>query len=183
VVVTGQQRWVGLVRNVMLGREGLHRDVLLDLVADSGLSQVHTYLTTGNVTFAAHADVVAAAVARLEASLAAVIGRHEMVAVRSRTWLRALIARDPFRGYDAESWHQEVAFLSASAPPVGAVSVEGTGSTVVVELGQRELLTARPAKGPRGPHANPLLERVSGARATSRSWTTLVRLAEDLHSE
>ncbi len=178
----GRERWVGLVRNVMLGREGLQRRVLLELVSAAGGTEPRSYLTTGKVTFAADAVDVCDIVERLEASLATVIGRDEMVAIRSRAWLRGLTARNPFRTYDAARWHQEAAFLSASAPPLGAHHVERMGSTLLVEVGPRELLTVRPAEGQRGPHATPLLERLSGARATSRAWGTLLRLAQDRQS-
>jgi uncharacterized protein (DUF1697 family) len=173
---------VGLVRNVMLGREGLHRSVLVDLVTTAGGSDVASYLTTGNVTFSADVGAVTGIVGRLQDSLAAVIGREEIVAVRSRAWLRELVARAPFAAYDAASWYQEVAFLPASATPLPDLPIGVTGSTVVVEVGARELLTARPVSGPRGPHANPLIERLSGARATSRGWSTVIRLARDQRS-
>ncbi len=166
----------------MLGREGLHRDVLLEVVTAAGGHQPQSYLTTGNVTFAAHSDAVLDVVNQLESSVADVLGRHEMIAVRSREWLRALVERDPFGAYDEQAWHQEAAFLSASAQPLVQPSIPKTGSTVVVELGSRELLTVRPVGGPRGPHANPLLERLTGAPATSRGWRTLRRLARDAHS-
>lgn len=180
---SGPERWVGLVRNVMLGREGLHRDVLLELVAAAGGAEPRSYLTTGNVTFAAEAVAVTDVVAEVEASLATVIGRGEIVAVRSRSWLRELAERDPFRAYDAARWNLEAAFLPAYAPPLADVHLEGTASTRVVEVGPRELLVARLVDGPRGPHANPLLERLSGARATSRGWSTLLRLAQDRQAE
>src|SRR5687768_1554076 len=44
-------RYVGLVRNVMLGREGLHRYVLLRLVDAAGGRSAASHLTTGNLTF------------------------------------------------------------------------------------------------------------------------------------
>jgi uncharacterized protein (DUF1697 family) len=169
------------VRNVMLGREGLHRSVLLNLVTAAGGLDVASYLTTGNVTFSADVKAVAEVVERLQDGLAGVIGRHEIVAVRSRAWLRELVAREPFAAYDAASWYQEVAFLPASAMPLSDLPIGVTGSSVVVEVGARELLTARPVSGPRGPHANRLVERLSGSPATSRGWSTLLRLARDQH--
>jgi uncharacterized protein (DUF1697 family) len=176
------ERWVGLVRNVMLGREGLHRSVLMELLAAAGGSDPRSYLTTGNVTFGAANNSEAKAIAgRLEVSIAALLGRDEMVAVRRRASLRDLIARNPFCDYDPDLWHLEVAFLSASASPLIAAGFGDAGSTHIVEVGQREIFVARPIDGPRGPHANPLLERLAGGRATSRGWPTLVRLAQDMH--
>ncbi len=44
-------RWAGFVRNVMVGRQGLTRLVLLGAVADAGGASPVSYLSTGNVTF------------------------------------------------------------------------------------------------------------------------------------
>jgi len=39
---TELMQWVGLVRNVMLGREGLNRDVLLEVVRAAGGLEPHS---------------------------------------------------------------------------------------------------------------------------------------------
>src|SRR4051794_35463117 len=103
------ERWMGLVRNVMLGREGLHRHVLLDLVNSAGGSKARSYLTTGNVTFSAPSLALNNVVAGAEATLAEILGRREPLVVRPLEWLRGLVARDPFAAY--EGWRNEVALL------------------------------------------------------------------------
>ena len=44
-------RQAAFVRNVMIGREGLHRQVLLDVVERAGGRAPRSYISTGNVTF------------------------------------------------------------------------------------------------------------------------------------
>lgn len=44
-------RWVGFVRNVMLGREGVDRALLLTTLHEVGAIEARSHLTTGNVTF------------------------------------------------------------------------------------------------------------------------------------
>jgi hypothetical protein len=44
-------RYAGPVRNVMPGREGLHRDVLLGPADATGGRSAESHLTTGNLTF------------------------------------------------------------------------------------------------------------------------------------
>jgi hypothetical protein len=46
-------RYVGLVRNVMLGRQGLDHVLLLRLVDAAGGRSAESHLTTGNLTFEA----------------------------------------------------------------------------------------------------------------------------------
>jgi len=111
-------RWVGLVRNVMLGRDGLDRARLLDTVAQVGGSRVRSYLTTGNVTFDAGAKEVDDLTGRLEVELSRVVSRPAMVAIREYGWLRDLVTNDLFAGFDAEECEFEVAFLRRAAPPI-----------------------------------------------------------------
>ena len=74
-------RWVGFVRNVMVGREGLSGEVLLDLVALAGGTDAKSRRSTGNVTFDVPAHELDHLVDALESAIAEVLGRREMVAV------------------------------------------------------------------------------------------------------
>lgn len=173
-------QWVGLVRNVMLGREGLSRDALLELGRESGGGDVRSHLTTGNLTFAAPEDGIGAVVAGLESGLERLLGRREMVAVRPLAWLRGLVAEDRFASYPGQDWETEVAFLSHDAAPLDPVGPDALGDprrTVLVEVRPREVLAARPRTGGSRPHVNRLLEQASGLPATARGWSTLQRLA------
>jgi uncharacterized protein (DUF1697 family) len=170
-------RYVGFVRNVMLGREGLHRDRLLDAVARVGGSGGRSYLTTGNVTFDAAPEEIDELVRCLEIEVSRTVSRPTMVAVREHQWLRRLVAEDPFRGIEAAESALEVAFLRHTASPLDPRSLPASGRTCVVATFTRELATARPRTGPDRPHVNTLLERASGEGATSRAWSTLCRIA------
>ena len=170
-------RWVAFVRNVMVGREGLEREVLLEIAREAGGTDVRSHLTTGNLTFTAedvHPDVLAS---RLEAGVRGVLGRDEIVAIRSFPWLLSLLDNDPFAGLDATQWGFEVAFLRHDAPPLDPARLEDAQRTVLAHLQDRELFAARPPVGGRRPHVNRLLERATGSRATSRGWSTLQRIA------
>ena len=172
-------RWVGLVRNVMLGRDGLTRARLLDTVAEVGGSQVRSYLTTGNVTFDAGATEVDALSRRLEAELSRIVSRPTMVAIREHRWIRDLVTHDLFSGLEAEAWEFEVAFLRHAASAIDPHMLPEPGRTRLVAIYKRELATVRPRSGPGRPHVNTLLERASGEPATARGWSTLRRIAAD----
>lgn len=168
-------RWVGLVRNVMLGREGLHRDVLLHIVRVAGGKDVRNHLTTGNVTFSA-TDAEAVAL-RAEDAIADIIGRHEPVILRRLNWLQELVADDPFTEYRDGSWELAVGFLPLTEPPFDPATLLDPEPTVIVRILDRELITARPREGGRRPDPVGLLERATGTRATGRAWSTLERIA------
>jgi uncharacterized protein (DUF1697 family) len=169
-------QWVGLIRNVMIGREGLHREVLLALLTAAGATDPRSHLATGNVTFAAEPADIERVHRALETGLAEVIQRREPVVLRSREELAGLVARDPAGALDLAAWSVEASFLPHDAPPVPADRFDRLGDTVLLEVAERHVVAARPAGG-RSPHVNRILERASGARATSRGWSTLVRLS------
>jgi uncharacterized protein (DUF1697 family) len=172
-------RWVGLVRNVMLGRDGLDRGRLLDAVNRAGGSHVRSYLTTGNVTFDAGPREVAALNRRLESELARIVDRPTMVAIREHRWLQDLVAEDLFAEFDTGEWEREVGFLARAAPPIDPRSMAEPGNTRIVAVFEREVATARPRSGPGRPHVNVLLQRAFGKPATARGWSTLCRIAAD----
>jgi len=165
-------RWVGFVRNVMVGREGLSREVLLDLVALAGGMDAKSRRSTGNVSFDVPAHELDHLVDALESAIAGVLGRREMVAVRLLDAIRDLVAHDVFAGFD-DSWETEVGFLRHDAEPIEAKALGDPQRTVVVGLREREILTARPREGGRRPHVNGLAQRATGQPSTSRGWSTL----------
>jgi uncharacterized protein (DUF1697 family) len=83
-------RWVGLVRNIMLGREGIDRAGLIAIVAAAGGRTVRSHLTTGNVTFEADPDDVTALCERMQAGLGRLLHRDTIVAIRPHEWLGRL---------------------------------------------------------------------------------------------
>lgn len=174
-------RWLALVRNVMIGREGLHRELLLELVEAGGGISPRSFLATGNIAFSAKVSDIDRVVNALEEQMEGVLGRHEPVIVRSMDWLGNLVATEPFSGYADQDWVLEVCLLPRSAPTILADRLADSKRTVLVQIRDRELLTARPPRGADRPHGNRLLERATGQRATARGWSTLQRIhARDL---
>src|SRR4051794_29681366 len=88
----------------MIGREGLHRDVVLRLLSDAGAANGASHLATGNVTFDAPSREANAIARRFEAGIADVLGRHEPVIIRRLDWLAAFVATEPFSSYDEKEW-------------------------------------------------------------------------------
>ena len=175
----GSMRWVGLVRNVMLGRDGLDRPRLIASVEAVGGSRVRSHLTTGNVTFDAGAEDLDTLVERLEAELSRIVARPTMVAVREHRWLRDLVATDLAAGHETEDCEFEVAFLRHTASLIDPHSIPEPGRTRLLAVREHELVSVRPRSGPNRPHANTLLERASGQPATARGWSTLRRIGAE----
>jgi uncharacterized protein (DUF1697 family) len=169
-------RWVAFIRNVMVGREGLRRDTLIELGHEAGGTDVRSHLSTGNLTFVADETAAAVLADGLEAAVRAVIGRDEMVALRPLPWLVSLVDNSPFVGLRPTEWGFEVAFLRHDAPPLDPSRLGDAQRTVITRANDRELFAARPEEGGQRPHVNRMLERATGTPATSRGWATLQRI-------
>lgn len=168
--------WVAFVRNVMVGREGLRRETFIELAHEAGGTDVRSHLSTGNLTFAAGDTTAGILADRLETAVRRVIGRDEMVALRPLPWLVSLVDSDPFTGLNPTEWGFEVAFLRHDAPALDPSRLDDPQRTILPRLDDRELFAARPMEGSQRPHVNRLLERATGAKATSRGWATLQRI-------
>jgi uncharacterized protein (DUF1697 family) len=169
-------RYVGLIRNVMVGREGLGRDVLLQLVGQAGASNGSSHLATGNLIFDVPPPELPAVVQRLETGIKLILGRREPVIVRGAAELVAFVAADPFQPFPVAEWERTVAFLEAGASPLDATELAAVDGLTVVDVRPHELLTVNRREISRGgPYALLALER--RRQATTRSWGTLERLA------
>ena len=169
-------RYVGLVRNVMIGREGLHRDVLLRLVDAAGGRSAVSHLATGNLTFDVAPSRLDAVVRRLEDGIAGVIGRREPVVVREAAWFRDLVAADPFATFPVEQWEIAVAFLPLRSTPLDPAAVPRIDGLEAVAVRPHELLMAA-RRDVRRPGATYLIPRPWRDEATTRAWSTIQRLA------
>ena len=169
-------RYVGLVRNVMLGREGLHREVLLGLVDGAGGRDARSHLTTGNLTFDAAPSQLDGIVRRLEDGIAQVIGHREPVVVREAAWFRDLVASDPFTAFPVDRWEIAVAFLPLRSAPLDPAAVPAIAGLEAVAGRPHELLMAG-RRDVRRPGVTYLLPRPWRDEATTRAWSTIQRLA------
>ena len=89
--------YVGFDRAVMIGREGLHREVLLDMFRRAGATDVVNYISTGNVSFALPEDQIDELIASVGRDLDELLGRPTPVFVRSLEELLAMLDQDPWR--------------------------------------------------------------------------------------
>jgi len=89
-------RHAAFIRNIMVGREGLTRSVLLAATARAGGRLPRSYLSTGNITFTTPVANVDRVRRALEDAVRVSSGRREPVFLRSINELRGLAQRDSF---------------------------------------------------------------------------------------
>ena len=164
----------------MIGREGLHRQVLLDIARNAGASDVVSYISTGNLTF----DLLAAELDRwiddIEAGIEQVVGRRTEVFVRTIDALRELdaadhFARAPFAASEIEA--REICFLSQPFGNRPELPIWGRRRDVVVfDATATELFAVNRLVDGRTSGCGGLVERTLGQRTTVRSASTIERI-------
>lgn len=174
--------YVGFVRAVMLGREGLHREVLLDIVERSGGRRPTSYLTTGNMSFGAEPDQVDDVIAAIEMGVEEVVGRPTPVIVRTVEHLRALVDRSPFD--EAPHPSPRTRNVTMVRGEVGTtfevpmVSPRGDYHVFAVEGGDIFAITID--TGGRVQDPGGLIEQRVGEPVTTRAWGTIERIVAKL---
>ena len=175
---------VAFVRAVMIGREGLHRQVLLEMFERGGASDVVSYLSTGNVSFSADSGAVATIVDRVETDLEQLLGRSTPLFVRSLAELRALLDSDPFANAPFDAVRDRiVTFFRDRVPPRLELPIEHPGGDwVVFAGGPAEVMSVtRAREDGRHPGApGGVIEQLAGEPVTTRSLSTLERITARL---
>lgn len=156
----------------MIGREGLHREVVLDLFREIGAIEPRNHLATGNISFTARSADVTAITRHVEAGIAAIVGRPKPLFVRTLDHLGRLVADDPFRDAPPDGVDREVIFLPPQVPPVALPLRSRSGRTAVFASNGSELFAiGRPDEGP-----GALVERALGVAVTVRAWSTIQKI-------
>lgn len=171
-------RYVAFVRNVMIGREGLHRTVLLAAVAAASGEDPVSYISTGNVTFDLEPDQLAPFQSNLEHRIAAVIGRNEPVFIRTFAELAELHERNPFEPPPFPNVHERVVTFCPVpvAELVDLPHVTERGDLSIFAAHGCELFSANRLVDGRTRAPGGIIERMLGTRVTTRGWSTIERI-------
>src|ERR1700722_16254740 len=132
-------RSVAFIRHVMVGRQGLTRDVLLRIFLDAGADEPVSHLATGNVSFglAEHPRRLQTAV---EQGIERVTGHREPVFIRTIAELRRQIARRPLADPPIDDVYERC--VTFTAHPVKGLTLpmtNGRGDAVVFAVNGREI--------------------------------------------
>lgn len=163
--------YVAFVRAVMIGREGLHRKVLLDLFTDAGARDVVSYISTGNVSFSIDPGALPALVDEVERGVTDVVGRQTEVFVRSLDALVATRERDPFADQPYPDAQDLLVIMFRDGVPdrLDLPIASPRGDWIVFAAGPGEVFgVCRDVDGRRQSPGG-VIERMAGERMTSRA--------------
>jgi uncharacterized protein (DUF1697 family) len=175
--------YVGFVRGVMIGREGLHRQVLLDMFERAGATVPVSYITTGNVSFSIDPGELGRVIDQVETDLARLLGRDTPVFVRSLDELVELLDADPFADEPFEAVYARlVTFFRNSVPAALTAPLRAPNDDwEVFATGPGEVFSvtrAWPDRQPSDPGG--VIQRLAGEPTTTRAIGTLERIVTRL---
>lgn len=171
-------RMVAFIRAVMVGREGLHRGVILDIFNRAGAEDPASHLATGNVSFDLDPARIPDLAAEVNAEMTDVVGRKIEVFIRTIDELRkvdvdAIYATAPFEPKARlVTYFHEPPHLGETEVP-GLVQKDRTGLLLID--GCDLYSVARVLDGQEGAPGG-LLEKLSGQRVTTRGWGTVEKI-------
>ena len=180
--MTGRGVHVAFVRAVMIGREGLHRDVLLDMFERAGATDPISYITTGNVSFTCEASQLDDIVATVESDLELLLGRPTPLFIRTASELGGLVDRDPFAETPFDDPIAfEVTLVRDRVPDHVDLPLESPrGMWSVFAADDRHIFSVQRRVDGRSQSPGGVIEGLVGEPVTTRSITTLERIVTKL---
>ncbi len=142
----------------------------------AGFSEVRTILSSGNVAFNARAASLDALARRAQDAMARELERGFGTFVRPAGHLQALLASDPFRGFDMPAKAKLVVTFLRRAPDqaLGLPIERGGASILAVRAAEAFACYVR---GEKGPVFMRLLEQTFGSDITTRTIDTVRKCA------
>lgn len=163
-------RFVAFLRGINVGGNNLIPMAELKAICETaGLSDVSTFLQSGNVLFTTTRKDPARLIEKA-------LARDVTVIVRTIDELHDVIARNPFKGERNPS-ALIVTFLEAEPSKAAQDSLTSSykGPEEIVFSG-RELFLYYPENMGKSKLTNALIERKLGMRGTARNWNTVTKL-------
>src|SRR4051794_12469517 len=162
--------FVAFLRGINVGGNNLIPMAVLKAACESaGLTDVRTYLQSGNVLFSTTRKDPARLIEKaLELDV--------KVIVRTIDELRAVIAKNPFEGERNPSLLQVMFLDDAPSKSAQAALLAAHAGPEEIHFLGRELFLYYPNGSGRSKLTNALIERKLGVRGSARNWNTVTKL-------
>ena len=173
-------RYVALLRAINVGGHIVKMDRLRALFEELGLSQVETFIASGNVLFNSPGKSGAALERKIEKHLRASLGYEVATFIRTPAEVQQAAAHEPFSAaVMARPYHGlYVSFLRDAPPAAARRAVEAlSGANDDFHIHQRELYWLSRMPIGESKLAGPSIDRILGMPTTMRSITSLRKLA------
>ena len=173
--------FISLIRGINVsGQRKIRMVELKEAYEAIGLTNVDTYLQSGNVVFDGRVRSAAKVVAAIEKQILSLFGHEVTVMVRTPGDFECIVTSNPFSPYaKADPSKVHVTFL-ASKPSAGLVksmeAVDTRGDEFSVN--DKEIFLHCPGGYGKTKLNNAVFERKLGMLATTRNWRTVIALRD-----
>jgi uncharacterized protein (DUF1697 family) len=163
----------------MIGRAGLHRDVLLGIFSDAGAVDPRSHLATGNVSFDWDDATLQGLIDATQLGIARTMGRFEPVFVRSVAALRTSVRSQPFRITPIDDvGHRCVTFTETSLASMALPIVSAREDAYIFASDGTDIMSVTRLVDGRGGNVNRIIEKTLSCAATTRNWNTVERIVK-----
>lgn len=171
-------RYIAFLRAINVGGRVVKMDALRDLFSSLGLSNVETFIASGNVIFESRASA-ATLEKKIEASLESALGYPVSTFLRTGAEIHSIASHQPFPpDLMKEAPTLAVGFLAAPLNPAAAESLFALKTEFDhFHLHARELYWCSRAKQSESTFSNRVCERAILCPTTFRNLNTIARLA------
>ena len=171
-------RYAVFIRNIMVGRNGLDRDILVDAFREHGATRVDSVLATGNLVFDAKPSQVEGIVYGARHALQTKVGLAEPMFLREFRELKELAPFLPFASPRFATVHERcVTFLSSGSQLRGRLPYHSPREDFeVVVAYELNVFSATWLVANRPGQPGKWIERQTGSAVTTRNWNTIERL-------
>jgi uncharacterized protein (DUF1697 family) len=172
---------VSLLRAINLGpKNQVRMEALSALHEELGLTDVKTYVNSGNVVFRTKLRDVKALERKLEDAIERHHGFRPPVIIRTAEELRDAVARNPFAGRKGiEPAKLHVVFLAGRPDAAAAERIRGIKvGPEEAYLSGRELYVYYPDGAGRSKFTAALIDKSLSTTGTARNWNTVTKLLE-----
>ncbi len=171
---------VAFLRAINVGGHTVKMDVLRQLFVDVGLSQVETFLASGNVIFQTTAQDLPALEKELTEKVSRALGFETVVFLRSLTEVATLASYPAFLQSELDqAGAYNIVFLSAEPHEDGVRRLTALTSQIDrFQVHERQVFWLCQKKQSESTFSNAILEKVLGQPSTLRGMTTLKKLVE-----
>ncbi len=180
-------KYVAFMRAInVAGHASVKMSDVRDAFAAAGCRNVRTCIQSGNVIFESPATDAAAVLRKVQSKLGNLLNTEPDIFCRTAGKIVALARRVPFKDFEAEPGIKlYVVFLSQrprSKPKLPLISSQEALEAIAMSGGEVFVVSRRKTNGFFG-FPNNFVEKELGVSATSRNWSTIIRIIEFLKME
>ncbi len=169
--------YIALLRGINVGGHNVKMDRLRSLFTELGLSNVRTFIQSGNVFFDSDETDLAILQGRIEQHLEKALGYTVPTFLRTITQIEAIMANDPFKGLDVTSdMRLCIVFTAQPIPDKMALPMTSSKQDVaIIGANEHEAFVVWHIIDGRPPAAT-TLDKVLGKTTTTRFFHTMAKI-------